>query len=245
MPVTSNAFNLPAPPPPTLTAEAGATVDGPFTITFADNATWRAAITSITVGGTTLAAGAYSITAGQITFTPSASTLLQTASTKTIAVIATGYTNATVSQTIGAGAPTKLAIKTQPTAPASNGAVLVAQPAIYIQDQYGNTTTSTATVTATPEQDTWTLGGTTGVAAVNGTTTFSGLTATSAAAVTGATITFTSGTLTAVTSNAFNIPTPPPANDNCAGAIALTLNAAPITGDVTSATQSLVAFLHR
>jgi hypothetical protein len=46
------------------------------------------------------------------------------------------------------------------------------------------------------------------VAAVNGTATFSGLTATSAAAVTGATIGFTSGTMTGATSSGFIIPAP-------------------------------------
>jgi hypothetical protein len=167
---------------------------------------------------------------------------LQSSGTKSIVVNATGYSGATVSQTIGVGAPAKLAMNTQPAAPSTNGGALATQPKVNIVDQYGNTTTSTASVTAAVGAGTWTLGGTTSVAAVSGTSTFSGLTATSAAAVTGATITFTSGTLTAVTSNAFNIPTPPPANDNCAGAIALTLNAAPITGDVTSATQSLAAF---
>jgi len=87
----------------------------------------------------------------------------------------------------------------------------VAQAVIRIQDQYSNTTTSTATVVATPVQGTWTLGGgSTSVAGIAGTVTYSGLTASSATSVTGAIISFTSGSLTAVTSNPFNIPAPTP-----------------------------------
>jgi hypothetical protein len=95
--------------PPTLAPVVGATVDAPFAITFTDDATWRGAITSVTVGGSTLSPTAYNTTiADQITFTPSASTLLQSAGSKSIVVTATGYNTATVSQTIGAGAFTKL-----------------------------------------------------------------------------------------------------------------------------------------
>ena len=238
--VTSGTFNIPA-PVITLTAAVGATVDAPFDVTFTDNPTWRAAITSITVGGTTLTAG-WVVSAGKITFTPSASvpaTLLQTSSTKSIVVIATGYSNATVSQVIGAGVATKLGITTPPTAPATNGGVLATQPVVRIQDQYSNTTTSTAAVVAAPVQGTWTLGGTTSVAGIAGTVTYSGLTANSAAAVTGATITFTSGSFAGVTSGTFNIPAPAPANDNCAGAIAITCGNS-VTVDNTSATDDVL-----
>ncbi|MCX6244050.1 MAG: DUF1533 domain-containing protein [Bacteroidetes bacterium] len=207
--------------PPTLIAASGATVDSPFDVTFTDDPIWRAAITSITVGGTTLTVGYNTTNAGKITFTPSASSpaaLLQSSGTKTIVVIATGYSNATVSQTIGVGAANKLGMKTQPTAPASNGAALATQPEVYIQDQYGNVTTNTATVVAAVGAGTWTIGGTTSKAGASGTATYTDLTATSPAAVTGATISFTSSGLTGVTSSTFNIPAPAPANDLCAGA---------------------------
>jgi len=211
-PVTSTGFNLPAPAPPTLTAAAGATVDSAFTVTFTDNSSWRAAITSITVGGTTLAGVAYVVSAGQITFTPSASVLLQSSGTKSIVVIATGFANNTVSQVIGFGAATKLGMTTQPTAPASNGGALAAQPVVAVQDQYGNTvTTSSVTIAASAVQGTWTLGGAPSVAAASGVAIFSGLTATAPAAVNGATINFTSSALTQITSTSFNIPAPAPA----------------------------------
>ncbi len=195
---------------PTLTSATGATVDAAFDVTFTDDAAWRAAITGITVDASTLASGAYSTSSGKITFTPSVSTLLQSSGSKTIVVSATGYTNASVTQIIGVGAAAKLAITTQPTAPTTNGGVLAVEPVVVVQDKYGNLTSSTASILAAKaDAGTWTLGGTATVAATSGTATFSGLTATSAAAVTGATITFTSGSLTSVTSNAFNIPSPP------------------------------------
>jgi hypothetical protein len=101
---------------PTLTAATGATVDAPFDITFGEQATWRDAITGITVNGTTLDPSAYNTSvAGKITFTPANSTLLQTAGTKTIVISASGikagaitttFVDLTVSQTIGAALPT-------------------------------------------------------------------------------------------------------------------------------------------
>jgi hypothetical protein len=94
--------------PPTLTADnSDNTVDNNIEITFTDNPTWRSAITSITVGGTTLATAAYSISEGKITLDPSESTLLQSPGSKSIVVIATGYSNASVTQTINVGAPFK------------------------------------------------------------------------------------------------------------------------------------------
>ena len=219
---------------PTLTAAVSATVDGSFDVTFTDNSAWRSAITSITVGGTALPAGAYSVTAGKITFTPSASALLQSSESKSIAVIATGYNNAAVTQNIGVGAANKLAITTQPTAPARNGAAFATQPVVKIQDKYGNATTSTASVTASVGAGTWTLGGTASQPAVSGTATFTGLTATSAAAVSGATISFTSGSLTGVTSSTFDIPVPP-ANDLSSAPTSITVNGPAVNGTTAGA----------
>ncbi|MES2411846.1 MAG: YDG domain-containing protein, partial [Bacteroidota bacterium] len=229
---------------PTLTAAAGATVDAPFTVTFTDDSAWRTAITGVTVGGTALTAG-YSVSAGQITFTPSASVpagLLQASGTKTIAVLATTYSPSTVSQTIGAGVAAKLSMNTQPAAPATNGGALATQPKVNILDQYNNATTSTASITAAVGDGAWTIGGTTSVAALAGVTTFTNLTATSLAAVTGATITFTSGSLTAVTSGTFNVPSPPPANDLCGNAQSLTVNGGTVSGTMVAATNTASGF---
>ena len=65
--VTSSTFTVKG-IAPTITAASGATVDAAFDATFTDNATWRAAITGITVGGTSLTAGYSTATAGKITF---------------------------------------------------------------------------------------------------------------------------------------------------------------------------------
>ncbi len=230
--------------PPTLSAAANQSVDNNFNITFTDDESWRAAVTGITVDGTPYlaASGVYSLTSGSLVLTTASINQLKTAGSHTIVVLATGYNNASVTQTNIAGVATKLGITTQPTAPSVNGGALATQPVVRIQDQYSNTTTSTATVVAAVGAGTWTLGGTTSVAGSAGTVTYSGLTATSAAAVTGATIAFSSAGLTGITSNAFNIPAPPPpapANDNCAGAIAITCGSS-VTVDNTSATNDVL-----
>lgn len=209
--VSISAIGSGASSSPTLSSAQSATVDAPFDVTFTDDATWRGSITGITVGGTALTAGYSTSTAGKITFTPSASVpagLLQTAGTKAIVVSATNYSNATVSQAIGVGAANKLTVKTQPVAPVTNGSALATQPAIYIQDQYGNTTTSTANVvaSATGGSSSWSLNGTTTVAGVSGTATFTDLTPVNGLLTTGATITFASTGLTSITSNTITLP---------------------------------------
>jgi hypothetical protein len=202
-------------PPPILTTQTVATVSSTFSITNTpDDAKWRASITSITVNGSTLPGSAYNTTqAGKITFDPAQSALLQSVGAKTIVISATGYSTNSIVQPLAAGAAAKLVLTTQPTAPLGNGGPLATQPVVAVQDQFGNPTTSTASIVAAPVQGTWTLGGTTTKAAVAGTATFTGLTATSANALTGATIHFTSGSLTAVDSMpGFNLPAPIPSS---------------------------------
>lgn len=201
--------------PPTITPAAIATVDGPFTNTFTDNSNWRNAITGVKVNSTVLPNTAYAISAGQIVFTPSASTLLQTAGTLNIAISATGYGDDLVSQVLAAGAATKLVITAQPIAPTGNGGTLVKQPALALFDQYGNVANATgASFTATPSSG-WSFGPGSGVveALNNGTVIFTNLSVTSAAAVSGASITFTATGLTDLpytTTNSvdFDIPAP-------------------------------------
>lgn len=196
--------------PPTISAAPTATVDGNIELTFMDDAAYRAAITEIKVGGTALPVEAYStLTEGKIVFNPSASSLLQSAGSKIITITATNYELVNVSQTISHGVATKLAILTAPVAPAANGGAFVPQPVVAIQDQYGNTVTSSSdTVTAAVGSGDWILGGTAGVNAVGGVANFSGLTAAKVGALTGGTISFTSGTLTGATSSGFNLPLP-------------------------------------
>lgn len=198
-------------PPPILTTQTVATVSGAFSITNTpDDSTWRSAITRITVNGSALPAAAFATNqAGRIVFDPSQSALLQTAGAKIIVISAAGYSTNSVTQTVGVGAPSKLTITTQPTAPVGNGGALATQPVVAIQDVYGNAiATATSNLVAQVGAGSWTIGGTTTKAAVAGAATFTGLTATSVAAVTGATLTFTSTGLTSATSSAFNIPAP-------------------------------------
>jgi hypothetical protein len=194
--------------PPVLTPAAGATVDGSFIVTFPDNTTWRTNFTNLSVGGTILSTAAYSVTAGQITFTPSASVLLQSSGSKSIVIVASGFSNDNLTQPIAAGVATALHIQTQPTTVPYNGAALGTQPVIYLLDQYGNHSVSTPNVTAAVYTGTWTLGGTTTIAAVSGTATYTNLTGTSAADVPAATILFTSPTLTSAQSATFDVPGP-------------------------------------
>ena len=96
--------------PPDLTADASAnTVDNNIDITFTDNATWRGKITAVKIGSTALTATTdYVITAGNIQLKPSGhNVLLTTSGSKSITVVATGYSDTTpLTQAINAGAPT-------------------------------------------------------------------------------------------------------------------------------------------
>ena len=210
--------------PPVLTNSTTATVDGPFTNTFVQNASWTNAITAVSVNNTVLPNnnGSYSISAngqiGQIVFTPALSTLLQKAGTVNITVAANGYAVDTVSQSIAAGAPAILAVTTQPTAPTGNGGTFVVQPQLTVFDQYSNVSTSgSATYTATPSAG-WGFGAGSGVAQAltAGTVTFTNLSATNNAFVSGASITFTASGASGLNgvanlntnSTTFNLPAP-------------------------------------
>ena len=89
-------------PPPILTAQNGATVTSPFSVTNTpDNSAWRSAITGITVNGSPLPSSAYNTTqSGKIVFNPSQSTLLQGSGSKSIVISATGYSDDAVIQNI-------------------------------------------------------------------------------------------------------------------------------------------------
>ncbi len=204
--------------PPTITPSPVATVDDPFTNTFTDNSNWRNAISGIKVNGTTLANTAYAISAGQIVFTPSVSPLLQTAGSDTISISAANYSPDVVIQNIAPGAAKQLVITAQPAAPTGNGGTLVTQPALAIYDQYNNVATNgTATYTATPSAG-WSFGpGSSPMQLLtSGTVIFTNLSATSASAASGATITYTASGVTGLSglpytttnSSAFNIPAP-------------------------------------
>ena len=199
-------------PPPILIPQNGASVGGAFTVTNTpDDPLWRSSITGITVNGTALPTAAYTTNqAGKIVFDPSQSSLLQSTGSKTIVISATGYSTNSVTVTLTFGSATKLVVTTQPTAPVADGGALAVQPVVKVEDVYGNVVTnSSASVVAAANQATWTLGGTATKAAVSGVTTYTNLSAFATNAVTGVTIHFTSGSLTAADSTpGFNIPAP-------------------------------------
>ena len=92
VPITTAALPLTA---PVLAPDSSDnTVGQAVTITFTDDATWRAAITDITVDGL---ASEYTKNAGSITF---AASVFASAKDYTIVVAASGYTDASVTQTM-------------------------------------------------------------------------------------------------------------------------------------------------
>lgn len=208
--VIANALVLGTPPSLTAAASPNNTLDGNINIQFTDDGTWGSKINTVKLGTTSLVLGtdySLSIVANPGTSTLSlipGSAITTPFTTQTITVSATSYNDATVSQTITVGVPAKLIVKTQPVSSTFYAGAFTTQPAVYIQDQYGNATTSTASVTVAPSVG-WTIGGTTTVAAINGTATFTGLAATASSDVTGAALSFTSGLFTGTTSNTFTV----------------------------------------
>jgi hypothetical protein len=95
---------------PTLIADVTAnTVDNDIDITFTENAAWRAAVTDVKIGATSLTASTdYELSAGNLKLKPSGlNALLTTSGSKAVTVVATGYVNdAVITQEINAGAPT-------------------------------------------------------------------------------------------------------------------------------------------
>ncbi len=156
-----------------------------------------------------VASGGGSVGASQPTdvngFSSAAWTLGTSAGSNTLdatATLAGGSTTVTFSATATAGSAGRLAITTQPSASAANGAVFAQQPVIQLQDQNGNNVT-TSNVPITVQQSGGTLGGNTTVLTVNGVATFSGLSLTGL--VGNYTLAFTGTNLTGATSNSISL----------------------------------------
>ena len=85
-------------PPPVLTADAADNrVGNAIDITFAEDEAWRNAIAEVTVDGAAIASEKYSAATGKLTFDAS---LFATAKDYAIVVKASGYSDATVTQTV-------------------------------------------------------------------------------------------------------------------------------------------------
>lgn len=167
--------------PPAVTNSSTATVDGPFTNTFAVDAAWSANIGSIYVNGVALTNKAYTITSSNIVYTPAKSAALQLSGLDSIVIYATNFASAKLSQFVGTGKAVELIFQ-QPAGPSASSGTLTVNPSVELADQYGNGTTNpyaSFTVTAVVSNSTaWTLGGDTVQPIVNGYCDFTDLTAT-------------------------------------------------------------------
>ncbi|MCA0387373.1 MAG: T9SS type A sorting domain-containing protein [Bacteroidetes bacterium] len=124
--------------PPTLTADNSSnTVDNNIDIAFSANAAWTAAITAVKIGGTGLTVTTdYEVINGMITLKPSGgNSLLTTEGSKLVTVEATGYTTASVTQQINAGAPTS---NSTATISAALGLNTTRTVTVTAKDQYNN-----------------------------------------------------------------------------------------------------------
>ena len=122
---------------PTLTADTSSnTVDNPIDITFTDDSVWRG-LAVVKIGTTTLSSGTdYDLTAGNLQLKPSGLNALLTASgSKSVTIVASGYTDATVTQVINAGMPTTNSTATISAALAPNTTSTITCTA---KDQYNN-----------------------------------------------------------------------------------------------------------
>ncbi|RUT72555.1 hemoblobin-interacting domain-containing protein, partial [Ancylomarina longa] len=99
--------------------------DSNFDVGYSEDTNWETKITTVTYNGTSLTETTdYTLNTvpNTITLKPGGgNSALQTAGTADLIISATGYGDASVSQIIGHGAVNKLAITTEPGAPAANG----------------------------------------------------------------------------------------------------------------------------
>ncbi|MDB4924882.1 hypothetical protein, partial [Mucilaginibacter sp.] len=199
------------------------------------------ASTVIGGGGPTGAFTAGALTGWNMTLTTAGTYTLTTLSTGDPTTI--GTSNSFV---IGPGPANKLAVKTQPSATVLSQVYLAQQPAIYIQDQYGNnvTTDNTTQVTVSLASGTGTLNGQSTVTAVNGVVTFTGLSITGTGSFT---LGFAKTGLTGATSGSITVSANTPASPSALSYTtpnvytinnAITAINPTVTGTITSYTVS-------
>ena len=147
---------------PTLSAATSQTVDNNFVITYTDDPIWDAAVTGITVDGTSYNSSNYSLGSGTLTLTTANITQLHTVGSHTITVIASGYGNTAVTQSINAG----IAVAAQSVLSPGSASITVAGTQILTvtaKDQYSNNVGGTggASVVFSNSTGTGTVGSTT------------------------------------------------------------------------------------
>jgi hypothetical protein len=191
----------------TLTDGATGSPSAQVQDTFGNVVTSSAASVTVALptGTTATLAGTKTVTAVSGVATFAGLSIAKTGS-YTLSAAATGLTSATSGQfTISPAAAAQLVWSTQPPNGAK-GAALSPAPVVQIQDQYGNLTTSTASVSVAvasgPSGGQISSGSTTSVTAVNGVATFSGVSLSKAGSYT---LNATSPGLTQATSASFTI----------------------------------------
>ncbi|MEM1485735.1 MBG domain-containing protein [Oscillospiraceae bacterium PP1C4] len=210
-----NFTTLALDPPEFSPDTSGNNADNEIEIRYTPNAAYQAAITSVSFNGTVLTPSTdYDVSSDKIILKPNGGNIvLKTASTNSSVIIkATNYKDATVTQTIEAGAAASIEITTQPAGPASN-AKFATQPVVKLMDKNGNVCATgshaAAIVTAAPEtgtSGTWTIGGTSIIQAVNGVATFSDLTCTTTKLGSGAITFFCNSGAILKCSDSFTLP---------------------------------------
>jgi phosphodiesterase/alkaline phosphatase D-like protein len=210
---TSAAFDLPLRSAVALTADTSDnSVDHEIDIDYDPTPGFAGAISSITFGGVALTEGTdYEVYKGSIVLKPvGGNPALQKPATAQLVIVASGFRDSSISQTITAGEATSIEAIIQPVPGAKSGDAFATQPKVVLKDQYGNTClggpSASAEVTASAAAGTgkWTIGGTVSRAAVNGIAAFDGLTVTQLDPGTG-TVRFTAGAASGA-SLAFDLP---------------------------------------
>jgi autotransporter-associated beta strand protein len=171
---------------PPISTVAGATMSPAVVVTVTNAAgsayTTRQAVVTLSVvspGGTLLGTVSQktSLADGKATFNDLSVTLAGTGKTLRATNIFGAITATSSAFTITTATPVKLALVTQPSPTAAAGVAFSPQPVIHIQDEFGNLTSSGASVTVAQNVG-GSLQGTTTLAASGGVATFSGLFAT-------------------------------------------------------------------
>jgi len=180
---------------------SGATLNynGNLAVTFSGMHSSPSPATAPTIGGVAFSGGTATKTLTFSSGTASASLQVYDKESTTLscsdgtASSTSGTGAASLSLTVSPTSLNKLAMATEPSGSVAAGAVLSTQPAVNLEDQYGNIETgnSSSTVTATVGTGTGPLTGTTTATAASGVATFSGLAAPTLAQPSGIKLTFT------------------------------------------------------
>ena len=146
----------------------------------ATNGTATVNLTSSSASGSfTNASGTTAITSTNILSNASTASFLYrdtVAGNPTVLATNSVLASGTQVETVTPAAANKLVVKSEPGATATAGVAFNPQPAIYVEDQFGNVATNdSSTVTAALASGTGPLQGTTNVAAVSGVVTFNTL----------------------------------------------------------------------